>query len=57
MAVVAIEMGISTHERTLVDFLAVLRGKSSVFCYKDDLQAPELVTIITQEIEMRKKFP
>ncbi|ETA66713.1 MAG: hypothetical protein PWQ51_439 [Methanolobus sp.] len=57
MAVVAIEMGISTHERTLVDFLAVLRGKSSVFCYKDNLQAPELVTIITQEIENEEKIP
>jgi len=57
MAVVTIEMANSTHERTLIDFLAVLREKSSVFCYKDNLQAPEFVTRITQEIEKEDRIP
>ncbi|WMW25335.1 hypothetical protein RE474_01035 [Methanolobus sediminis] len=50
-------MSNSTHERTLIDFLAVLRGKSSVFCYKDYLQTAELVTKIAQEIEKEDKIP
>ncbi|TQD24475.1 hypothetical protein [Methanolobus vulcani] len=57
MVLVMSKMGNSTYERTLADFLAMLKDKSSVFCYKDNLQAPELVTMITQEIEKENKLP
>ena len=57
MVLVTIEMGESTHEKALLDFLTVLIDKSSVFCYKENLQAPELVTMLTQEIEKVEKLP
>jgi hypothetical protein len=50
-------MSNNKHERTLIELLAVLGGKSSVFCYKDGALAANLVTMITQEMEKEYKLP
>ena len=50
-------MGISKHERALMELLEVFRGKNTVLCYKDDSEPAGLVMQIAREIGTKDELP
>ncbi len=50
-------MELNTRNQTLTDLLDVLNEKSSVFCYKEDVKAPYILSKLAEEMKSYTSLP